>query len=96
VTDAEVLEELVALARAAGLRVRLVSGRPAAEGDPVPTSGACRVRGEPWIVLSASDALADRIGVVAEALRREAGDWLEGRWLAPALRERIAGGEPGA
>jgi hypothetical protein len=49
----------------------------------------CRVRGETWVVLSGSDSPADRIRVLAAALREHAGDWLEQRYLPPSLRERI-------
>ena len=89
-TDAEVLRELVALAEQAGLRVRMVRGAPAGEGEPAARSALCRVRGEPWVVLSGADAVEDRIAVVAQALREHAAAWLEGRFLPPAVRERIS------
>ena len=89
--QAEVLLQLVELAEAAGLRVRPIRGTSGAEGEPAAASGLCRVRGELWIVLSNNDSLEDRIDVVAGALRREASEWLQGRYLPPALRARLCG-----
>jgi hypothetical protein len=31
----------------------------------------------------------ERIAVLAQALRTHAESWLEGRWLPPAVRERL-------
>jgi hypothetical protein len=81
----ELLSALIELAGEAGLRVRAAG--PAGEG-PL-ESGVCRVRGELWLVLSASDPVAHRIDVVARALRAHAAPFLESRWLPPALRARI-------
>jgi hypothetical protein len=55
-------------------------------------SGVCRVRGELWVVLSGSDPPEARAAVLAGALRAQRGDWLESRYLAPALREWLGGG----
>jgi hypothetical protein len=41
-------------------------------------------------VLSNHDSLEERIAVVAGALRREASEWLQTRYLPPALRARLA------
>lgn len=83
---AEQLDQLIALAREAGLEVRAAQG-----GEPgLPlTSGVCRVRGALWVVVVPSDALEDRIEVVADALRTHAASFLESRYLPPALRERL-------
>jgi len=89
VNQAEVLLQLVELAEAAGLRVRPIRGTSGAEGEPAAGSGLCRVRGELWIVLASHDSMEERIAVVAGALRREASEWLQGRYLPPALRARI-------
>jgi hypothetical protein len=89
--QAEVLLQLVELAEAAGLRVRPIRGASGGEGEPAATSGLCRVRGELWIVLSGHDSIEDRIAVVAEALRREASEWLQSRYLPPAVRARLYG-----
>jgi hypothetical protein len=87
VTDTEVLVALVELAEQAGLHVRAAQG--ARDAGPLASSGVCRVREETWIVLIGDDPLADRIGVVAAALREHAGPWLEERWLPPALRAHL-------
>lgn len=86
---AELLRQLVELARAAGLEVRGISGRSAAEGEPAAASGVCRVRGEAWVVLSAADSLDQRVAVLARALRELAPGFLETRYLSPALRARL-------
>ena len=83
----EVLGAQVELAGQAGLRVRTARG--ASEAGTVAASGVCRVRGETWIVLIADDPVAERIAVVAGALREHAGAWLEERWLPPALRSHL-------
>jgi len=86
VERSELLEQLIALAREAGLEVRAAQG-----GEPgLPLhSGVCRVRGELWLVVVPSDPLEDRIEVVADALRTHAASFLESRYLPPALRERL-------
>ena len=88
-TEAEVLLQLVELAEAAGLRVRPIRGTPGGEGEPAAASGLCRVRGELWIVLASHDSMEERIAVVAGALRSEASEWLQSRYLPPALRARL-------
>jgi len=85
----DLLDQLSDLARAAGLEVRAI-GR-AGEGERDTPSGACRVKGALWVMLSASDSLDERIDVVAAALTSHAGDFLESRYLPPAIRERLAG-----
>jgi hypothetical protein len=86
----ELLERLTALAGEVGLEVREV--RAGAEGDPPLASGVCRLRGETWVLLAASDALEQRVEVLARALQSHAGARLEGRYLPPAVRARLAGG----
>jgi hypothetical protein len=88
-TPHELRDALADLAREAGMDVRVL--RPAGEADAGPgaASGVCRVRGRLWVVLATADPVEDHIGVLAEALRAHAGDWLEGRWLPPAVRERL-------
>jgi hypothetical protein len=87
--EIELLRELIALADEAGLTVRPIRGGSGGEGEPSATSAVCRVRGETWIVLSGSDSAEERIEVVARALREHAADWLESRYLPPALRDRL-------
>jgi len=93
----DLLDQLSDLARAAGLEVRAI-GR-AGEGERETPSGTCRVKGALWVMLSASDSLDERIDVLAAALASHAGDFLEARYLPPAVRERLAavrGGSPGS
>jgi hypothetical protein len=82
------LELLVELAREAGIRVRAIP-RSAADGDPSPRSGSCRIRGSPWLLLASGDSLEDRIEAAAAALRTLAPGALEGRYLPPAVRDRL-------
>jgi hypothetical protein len=85
VTGEEVLAELLALAQAAGLRVQAVRGA-AADGEGPVSSGVCVVAGEPRAILVNSDPVADRIEVLAGALRTHAGAWLDSHYVPPALR----------
>lgn len=85
----ELLGQLVDLARDAGLEVREIVGGAAAEGDAQTESGTCRVRGRIWILLAKSDSTEDRTRVVARALKAHAGDFLESRYLPPAVRGRL-------
>ena len=87
--EADILQELADLAEQAGLRVRTVRGPAGPDLDAVATSAVCRVRGETWVVLAASDPTEERINVLARALREHAADWLEGRYLPPALRRHL-------
>jgi hypothetical protein len=64
--------------------------RAGGEGRPSPASGVCRVRGETWVLLAASDGLERRIEVLAQALKSHAGQILEGRYLPPAVRQRLS------
>ena len=89
-SDAELLEQLGELALAAGLTLRT---HRVGDAERRAASGVCRVRGEIWIVLAAEDPLAERIEVLAEALRVHAADYLESRYLPPAVRERLGSGE---
>jgi hypothetical protein len=86
----DLLGRLRALAQDVGLEVRELHA--AAPGELPPGSGVCRVRGRTWVLLAASDGLEQRIEVLAQALRTHAGPALEGRYLPPAVRERLAKG----
>lgn len=92
-SDAELLEHLGELALAAGLTVRTHRDRAGGEAERRAGSGVCRVRGEIWIVLAADDPLVERIEVLAGALRAHAADYLESRYLPPAVRERLRSGD---
>lgn len=84
----ELLARLADLAREAGLEVREV--RAGEEAEPSPASGVCRVRGQTWVLLAASDGLERRVEVLAGALKTHAGRIFEGRYLPPAVRERLS------
>ena len=81
-----ILERLVGLAEEAGVAVRQI--RPG-EGEPLPRSGLCRVRGRLLLLLSSADPLDARIEAVASALRAHGGRLLEERFLPPAVRDRL-------
>jgi hypothetical protein len=81
----------MALARDAGLEVRLVDPDGASDVAAPATSGVCRVRGAVWVVLSNSDPLDIQLDVLAQALRTHAGRWIEERYLPPAVRQRVSG-----
>ena len=83
-----VLDFLVGLAEEVGITVRVVPRSVAEEGAPVAHSGPCRIRGEPWLMLLASDSLEDQIGASVAALRQQ-GDVLEERYLPPAVRDKV-------
>jgi hypothetical protein len=92
VQPATILSELTELAREAGLEVRTL--RPG-EVDTEAASGSaiCRVRGAVWVMLAPGDPLEERIAVLARALRENAGEVFEGRYLPPALRELLLPGD---
>jgi hypothetical protein len=54
----------------------------------------CRIGRENVVVLSAADSVEQRVAVLARALRELAPALIEGRYLPPALRERLAPEEP--
>jgi len=87
-----VLEALADLCREAGLEVRRARVGPEPSGEPAVRSGVCRVRGALWLVLCDADGVEERIGAAADALRVHAPDFVDGRYLPPALRQRLGGG----
>ena len=82
------LDYLVELAREAGIRVRVIP-RSSAELDLAPHSGICRIRGSLWLLLVSAESLEDRIEAAATVVRAHASEVLEGRYLPPAVRERL-------
>lgn len=86
---AEVLAFLVELSREAGLQVR---GAGPAPGDPPVRSGVCRLRDGIFVILAAADPVEDRIAALVGALREHRPEALEGRYLPPAVRERVETG----
>jgi hypothetical protein len=94
VTPRELRDALAELAREAGLDVRVLTASAEPELGLRAASGTCRVRGRLWVVLAAADPIEEHVAVLASALQRHAGAWLEGRWLPPAVRERLERVEP--
>ena len=86
----ELLAELLDLARAAGLEVREIRGA-AGDADFSSASGICRVKGRIWVLLATSDSLDERIDVIGRALATHAREFLESRYLPPAVRQRLGG-----
>ena len=85
--EAEKVVALLELADAAELEVRSVAVGAQPAGEPVPSSGVCRVRDQVWVVLSGGDPVEVHVRVLSEALSRHRASWLEERWIPPALRE---------
>jgi len=88
----DLLEQLLDIARAAGLEVRQTRAGLTGEGDLPPHSGVCRLRGRVFVVLVVSDGIEERIDVLAAALATHARDHLESRYLPPAIRDRLPPG----
>ena len=82
----QLLDALVGLAEEAGITVRVAG---AGESELPPHSGLCRVRGNLLLVLSAAEPLEARIEAAAAALGTHGASLLEGRFLPPAVRERL-------
>ena len=91
--NSELMQALLDLCGEAGLDVRLVGASGAADGESPPGSAVCRVQGKLWIVLSRGDPVELQLRVLATALREHAGGLLESRYLPPALRELLGGGD---
>ena len=87
--EAHILETLLDLAGEAGMKVRTSGRAKLGEDLPPVASGVCRVRGEVWVVLAASDAVPVQIETLAVALRQHAAELLENRHLAPAVRAHL-------
>jgi len=91
VDPAELVRQLVDLAEAAGFEVRPLRGSAFGESERAASSGVCQVRGSTWVLLDPADPVEDHIAVLVAALKTHAPDFLETRYLPPALRERIHG-----
>ena len=84
-----ILDALVEIARESGVTVRVIPRATAREGEPLPASDVCVIRGEPWLLLAAGESLEDRIAAAARAVQRFAPDIAETRFLPPAIRARL-------
>ena len=87
----QLLDALVALAEEAGIAVREAR---AGESELPPRSGLCRLRGRWLLVLSAAEPVEARIDVTAAALWAHGRAVLDGRFLPPAVRERLERAAP--
>ncbi len=85
----EILEALLALADEVSLPVRVLNPGGDRDGEFTPVSALCRIRGAAHVVLAAQDPVEFQSQVLARALHSEASERLEGRFLAPAIRELL-------
>ena len=85
----DLLDPLLALARAAGVEIRETKG--AGDSESGLRSASCRLRGRLWVILVAADPLEERIFALADALDEADPGWLETHYVAPALRSRLEG-----
>ena len=90
-TPAEILNCLLDLAREVGLEVRRMPVRAGAETEAPARSGVCRVRGRLLVLLAPGDSIEDRIEALVQGLRSAGANLWEGRWIPPAVRERLEG-----
>jgi hypothetical protein len=85
----DLLEGLLELAAAAELEVRVLSAAASAAEHAPMGSSACRVGSRIWVVLAPSDPPMHQARVLAGALARYRAEFLETRFLSPALREFV-------
>jgi len=90
----DLLEALLELAHAAELEVRALSAAALA-ADYSPTgSASCRVGDRIWVILSPDEPVAFQAEVLAGALSRFRSEFLEDRFVAPAVRDFIERVDP--
>ncbi len=89
----ELRDALAELAREAGMDVRVHTGAGEVEPGLPLASGVCRLRGRVWVILNARDPVEEHLEVLASAIRGHAPELLEERFLPPAVRSRLEGGE---
>lgn len=88
------LEALLGLADRAKLEVRVVSAAAASREFSPTESAACRVGERIWVVLAPNDPPAHHARILAQALVRFRGPFLEESFVAPGVRdflERVGG-----
>jgi hypothetical protein len=83
------LESLLSLSDEAELEVRVLSSRAAAVELSPTESAACRVGDRIWVVLNPDDPEGHQAKVLASALGKFRSEFLEDRFLAPAVRDFI-------
>ena len=86
----ELLAALLELAAEHDLEVRRLPPDASFEGLAPTASGACVLRGRRMVLLCAVDPPERQVEVLARALADHAGEALERRFLAPALRDCLA------
>jgi len=91
VEAADLAQQLVDLAEAAGFEVRSLRGPAPGGAGETASSGVCRVHGAIWVLLDPADPVEDHIAVLVSALETHAPAFLEDRYLPPAVRQRIRG-----
>ena len=85
----DLLEALLELAHEAELEVRVLSNHAAAVENAPTQSAAARVGARIWVVLAPNDPPDHQARVLAETLARHRAEFLEGRFVTPALRDFI-------
>lgn len=87
--DADRLARLLELADQAGLEIRVLSARAAAEEGAPSQSRSGRLGERIWVLLVPDEPPAHQAAVLAQALGRYRADFLETCFVPPALREFI-------
>lgn len=90
----DLLEALLELAAAAELEVRILSRAASGADLALSESAACRVGSRIWVVLSPGDPVDHQAEILAGALARYRSEFLESRFIAPAIREFIERVDP--
>lgn len=87
--DGDRVDALLALAERAGLELRMLSARAAAE-EGAPRESVCGRLGERvWVLIVPDDPPAHQAAVLAQALGRHRAEFLETCFIPPALRAFI-------
>jgi len=85
----ERLEALLELAHDAELEVRILSASAAAAENAPTQSAAARVGTRIWVVLAPNDPPKHQARILADALAQHRSEFLDGRFVPPALRDFI-------
>ncbi len=88
--DEDRVAALLELAHAAGLEVRILSAHAAAEEGAPRQSAFGRLGSRVWVLIVPDDPPAHQAAALAQALGRFRADFLEERFVPPALRAFIA------
>jgi hypothetical protein len=90
----DLLEALLELSHGAELEVRILSAAASAADFSPTESAACRVGDRIWVVLAPDDPVDHQAEVLAAALARFRAEYLEARFVAPAVRDFIERVDP--